>query len=181
MLIVHGWGGSDAPHWQAWLAGELAKDYGCVNFLRFKNVDFPHLSSWSNELLDALDDFQPEIVICHSVACTLWMHLCNEKRLKVIKHLILVAPPSMHCNIKELESFFPLIAPKTLFAQDALLIASDNDPYMDIKELKKLSNELNIKTKILKGAGHINNESGYGEWTWLYLHFTNTLHINFSS
>jgi len=26
ILLLHGWGGSDMPHWQAWLAGELAKE-----------------------------------------------------------------------------------------------------------------------------------------------------------
>ena len=26
ILILHGWGGSDFPHWQSWLAAELAKN-----------------------------------------------------------------------------------------------------------------------------------------------------------
>ncbi|HIC78956.1 MAG TPA: serine hydrolase family protein, partial [Sulfurovum sp.] len=28
VLILHGWGGSDAPHWQSELASEIAKNYG---------------------------------------------------------------------------------------------------------------------------------------------------------
>jgi len=31
-LILHGWGGSDAPHWQSELASEIAKNYGTVSF-----------------------------------------------------------------------------------------------------------------------------------------------------
>jgi len=167
VLIVHGWGGSDAPHWQAWLSGELAKDYGCVHFLRFKDVEYPHLSTWSNELIDALSNFKPDIVICHSVANTLWFHLCNEKRIQVVKNLILVAPPSMECPIKELKSFFPILTPKILYARDSLLICSDNDPYMSLKEAKKLQTTLGIKMKVLENAGHINADSHYGEWPWI--------------
>ena len=25
VLLLHGWGGSDYPHWQSWLAGELKR------------------------------------------------------------------------------------------------------------------------------------------------------------
>ena len=167
VLLIHGWGGSNNPHWQAWLAGELAKDYGYVHFLKFRDVEYPHLSAWSNELVDVLDEFKPDVVICHSLANTLWFHLCNEKRLQVIKNLILVAPPSMQCNIDELKSFFPILTPKTLYARDAILVCSDNDPYMDLEEAKKLQNNLKIKMKTLQNAGHINADSNYGEWHWM--------------
>ena len=167
VLIIHGWGGSDEPHWQAWLASELARNYGCVNFLRFSDVEYPHLSTWSNELVDALEDFKPDAVVCHSVANTLWFHLCNEKRIKPVKELFLVAPPSMSCSIKELQSFFPIHTPKTLYCNKAILISSTNDPYMSIGEAKKLQNDLNIKMKILENAGHINADSGYGKWPWI--------------
>ena len=167
VLLIHGWGGSDAPHWQAWLAGEIARNYGCVYFLKFSNVEYPDLQTWSNELLDTLDNFQPDIVICHSLANTLWLHLCNEKKLKTVKELFLVAPPSMHCNIEELQSFFPLLTPKTLYAQNALLISSDNDPYMTLQEAKELQEALKIKMEIIPNGGHINAESGFGAWDWI--------------
>ena len=150
VLIVHGWNGSDAPHWQAWLAGELAKDYGYVHFLKFNDIDYPHLSAWSNELLDAIDEFKPDVVVCHSVATTLWFHLCNEKRLQVVEELFLVAPPSMTCDVPELKSFFPI-----------------NDPYMTLDEVKELQTSLGIKMKVLENAGHINADSGFGEWPWI--------------
>ena len=37
VLILAGWGGSDFPHWQSWLASEIVKDYGKVSFLSFSN------------------------------------------------------------------------------------------------------------------------------------------------
>ena len=46
VLLLHGWGGSDYPHWQSWLAGEIAKDYGTVSFFKFSDYNFPDLDTW---------------------------------------------------------------------------------------------------------------------------------------
>jgi len=168
ILLLHGWGGSDSPHWQSWLAGELAKDYGTVSFLKFSNFDFPNINVWKQELLDELNSFRPDIVICHSLANTLWFHLCNEQSLKYdVEKLFLVAPPSMNAKIEELQSFFPVDVPSKLYAKDVLLIGSTNDPYIDTKELQQLQEMLNMEMTLLKNAGHINAESGYGKWDWI--------------
>lgn len=167
VLIVHGWGGSDYPHWQSWLAGELAKDYGCVYFLKFSDVENPTMKEWSEELLNAIDDFNPDIVVCHSLANTLWFHLANQQKLKKVKKLFLVAPPSMHCPIVELNQFFPCEIPTNLYAEDVLLIGSTNDPYMDESEFLRLQAELGVEMELLKNAGHINTDSGFGKWDWI--------------
>lgn len=168
VLILHGWGGSDFPHWQSWLAGELAKEYGCVQFLRFSDVDAPKLSIWLEELRAALDSFKPDVVICHSLANTLWFHLCNNFTLKRVQKLYLVAPPSMCCDVHELREFFPVERPLDLYASEVLLISSTDDPYMTQEEACKLQNELGIEMKVLQNAGHINSSSGFGPWPWIY-------------
>jgi hypothetical protein len=167
VLLLHGWGGSDFPHWQSWLAGEVAKDYGCVSFLKLSNFNFPNKDKWKEELLKELDDFKPDIVICHSLANTLWFHLCNEENIKEIENLFLVAPPSLNSKINELEIFFPVSVPKNLYAKNVLLICSTNDPYMTLEEAKSLQKSLDVKMEILKDAGHINADSGYGPWPWM--------------
>ena len=167
VLILHGWGGSDSPHWQSWLAGEIAKDYGSVSFLEFSNFEFPNKNLWKEELLKELSDFKPNIVICHSLANTLWFHLCNEENIVDVDKLFLVAPPSLKCEVEELKSFFPVEVPTNLHAKEALLISSTNDPYMSLEEAKSLQNSLGIEMEILKEAGHINTDSGYGEWPWM--------------
>lgn len=149
VLLLHGWGGSDFPHWQSWLAGELAKEYGCVNFLRFDDVDAPKLKQWSEQALEALQDLKPDVVICHSLANTLWFHLCNTKNLATVEHLYLVAPPSLECAIEELGEFFPVTVPEQLFASNATLITSTNDPYMTPKEALTLEQQINAQHKIL--------------------------------
>lgn len=167
VLLLHGWGGSNYPHWQSWLAGELAKEYGCVSFLEFSNYDFPILDVWKKELRVHLEDFKPDIVVCHSLANILWFHLCHEGNIPTVKNLFLVAPPSLTCKIEELKSFFPVAAPKNLHAKETLLISSTNDPYLSEDEAKKLQNSLQVPMKVMQNAGHINAGSGYGAWPWI--------------
>ncbi|MFK5977064.1 MAG: alpha/beta hydrolase [Sulfurovum sp.] len=41
VLILHGWGGSDYPHWQSQLASYIIQNDGCVSFPKLKNKDLP--------------------------------------------------------------------------------------------------------------------------------------------
>ena len=167
VLLLHGWGGSDYPHWQSWLAGELAQDYGKVSFLKFSNFDTPKLDIWMDELQAELKDFQPDIVICHSLANTLWFHLCNTTEVQSVEKLFLIAPPSLTCSTQEIQEFFPLKVPKNLNAKEVLLVTSTNDPYLTQKEAIKLQKTLNVKMEVIQNAGHINADSNYGKWTWI--------------
>ena len=167
VLLLHGWGGSDFPHWQAWLAGELAKNYGCVSFLKFSTPDKPDFDMWKSELKQHLKEFNPDIVICHSLANILWFHLCNDDEIKEIENLYLVAPPKIDTKIEELQSFFPVKIPSDPHAKKALLITSTNDPYLSQGEAEVMQKELDIEMKVLQNAGHINADSGLGEWEWI--------------
>lgn len=167
ILILHGWGGSDFPHWQSWLASEIAKDYGCVSFLKLSNSDFPNKKEWIEELTEELKNFKPNIVVCHSLANILWFHLCHELKISQVKKLFLVAPPSLECNVEELKSFFPCKIPTNLYAKDTLLVTSTNDPYMGLDEATLLAKSLGVEMVILQNAGHINTDGGYGEWPWM--------------
>lgn len=167
VLLLHGWGGSDYPHWQAWLASEIAKEYGTVSFLKFTHYDTPKLDVWMQELQAELIAFKPDIVICHSLANTLWFHLCNRGMKTQVEKLYLVAPPSNNCSIPALSEFFPLQIPQKLFAHKAMLVTSTDDPYISETEAKIMQEKLQIPMKVLKNGGHINAESGYGEWQWI--------------
>ena len=166
-LLLHGWGGSDHPHWQAWLAGEIAKDYGIVAFPLLDNPHFPTKDRWMKQVKTLLSEFKPDVVICHSLGCTLWFHLCLEEEIDPVKRLLLVAPPRLDLELDTIKSFFPVVVPEFLFAEEALLVTSDDDPYMSAEEASALQEILDVEMKVLESAGHINADSGYGEWPWV--------------
>lgn len=166
-LLLHGWGGSDDPHWQAWLAGEIAKDYGTVSFPLLDNPHFPTKNRWMKQAKELLAQFQPEVVVCHSLANTLWFHLCNEGEIAPVKRLLLVAPPRMDLVLDTIKTFFPVEAPEHLFADEVLLVTSNNDPYMTPDEASELQKAMGVEMKVVDEAGHINAESGFGEWPWV--------------
>ena len=167
VLILHGWGGSDYPHWQSWLAGEIAKDYGNVCFPLLHNPHFPNKNKQMNQIKEILKEYKPNIVICHSLGCTLWFHLCQEGEIEVVENLLLVAPPANGCDIDIVKKFFPFKHTSNLYANEAFLVTSDNDPYITIAQAKELQKDLDIEMLMLEGAGHINADSDYGTWPWV--------------
>ena len=105
VLFLHGWGGSDYPHWQAWTAGELAKDYGQVSFPLLDNPHFPTKNRWIKQFKELLSEFKPDTVVCHSLANTVWFHLCNEGDITRVKRLLLVAPPRLDLELDTIKTF----------------------------------------------------------------------------
>ena len=75
-LILHGLEGSGPGHWQTWLAARLRADGERVAYPDLPDADMPSLHSWREPLegeLDALPEGET-IVVCHSLACLLWLH-----------------------------------------------------------------------------------------------------------
>ncbi len=166
-LLFHGWGGSDYPHWQSWLASELAKDYGIVSFPLIHHPHHPNRKKWMSQFKKHLNEFRPTTVICHSLACTVWFALCEEGEIDEVERLLLVAPPGLETDIELLKSFFPSSLPNNLFAKEAKLVVSTNDPYLSLEEAHRFGEELGVDMLILENAGHINDKSGYGTWPWV--------------
>ncbi len=169
LMLLHGWGGSDWPHWQAWLASEIARNYGTVSFPLIQHPHFPHLNRWRKEILGHLENFHPDTVVTHSLAGTLWFHLAHEGLLTPFKvrRIILVSLPSLDTRLEAISSFYPCPIPNSLYADKAVIVVSDNDPYITVQEAKHLAERFSAEIKIIRNAGHINTDSGYGEWRWI--------------
>jgi predicted alpha/beta hydrolase family esterase len=163
VLILHGWGGSDEPHWQWWVAKELKKLNYEISFPNLPNRDAPNLDVWMDTLKKEFDRFQPDIVMCHSLANILWFNFVTKYEIKELDKLMLVAPVRQECDIEEIKTFFPYPIPTDLRAKESIMVGSTNDEYLDFDEALQLQSALNVGLKILKDAGHINAESGFGE------------------
>lgn len=170
VLILHGWGGSDTPHWQAELAGAIAKKYGTVSFPLLDNCHFPSKNRWVKQLKEILRDFKPDTIVCHSLANTLWFWFCHEpdlEQLSQVQRLFLVSPPSLNTEVDTIKTFFPCTLPNDLHAKEIQMIVSDNDPYIEVEESQMMAEHYNIPLKIINNAGHINADSGYGKWAYI--------------
>lgn len=165
--MIHGWQGSKAPHWQAWLHEKLNTQNIVSSFPQLSDDMHPSKEVWLNEVQKAFTAVDPDTVITHSLGAMVWFHLCNEQRVQKVKKLLIVAPPRDLSAIEELKSFFPVKIPTNTFAEEITLISSSNDIYMDTNEAQALSIKLNAKHSVLENAGHINADSDFGAWPWV--------------
>ena len=163
ILILHGWGGSDAPHWQAELASEIAKGYGTVSFPLLDNCHFPSKNRWIKQVKQILLDFKPDTVVCHSLANNLWMWLCEEE-IDMIQRLFMVSVPSLKTKEETIKTFFPCPLPENICAKEVHILVSDNDPWVKVSEAEHIASRLGASLTVLENAGHINEDSGYGKW-----------------
>ena len=162
-LILHGWGGSDHPHWQSELASEISKNYGTVSFPLLDNCHFPSKNRWVKQLKQLLEEFKPHTVVCHSLANTLWFWLCQEE-ISTVERLFMVSPPSLTTTEATIKTFFPCAIPQNIHAKEVHLIVSDNDPWVQLEEAKTLAKSINATYTVIENAGHINADSGHGKW-----------------
>jgi len=162
-LILHGWGGSDAPHWQAELASEIAKNYGTVAFPLLDNCHFPSKNRWIKQVKKILEEFKPDTIVCHSLANTLWFWLCQEN-ITPVQRLFMVSPPSLTTTEATIKTFFPCPQPQNVYAKEVHLIVSDNDPWIKLDEAEHIANAIGASYRVIENGGHINADSGFGKW-----------------
>jgi len=162
-LILHGWQGSGPDHWQTWLAGRLGEE---ASYPELPEPFTPHLADWL-DVLDAELERRPDAVVCHSLACVLWLHHAGRSAGRPVERVLLVAPPSESVNCDDLHGFFPLSVASSDVAHAAAstrLVCSENDPYCPECAARVYGEPLGIETQLIAGAGHINPEAGYGPW-----------------
>jgi predicted alpha/beta hydrolase family esterase len=154
-LILHGYQGSGPGHWQTWLAGRLRSGDATVHYPDLPDADDPHLPAWLDLLERELSAIEaPPVVICHSLACILWMHHVAGGGAPA-ERVLLVAPPSPAGVPEVLAEFFPVP-----LVEAGRLVWADDDPYCP----EGAGNVYPGEGDLLPGQGHINPDAGYGAW-----------------
>lgn len=170
-LILHGWQGSQGPHWQRWLAPELERAGWTVRFPALPDPMTPALGAWRATLADELAALAAgppgeRVVICHSLGCILWLHHVAARRTDApaVDRVLLNAPPG---PLGELPSFFPVPLDRDAVAAAARstrLVCSDDDPYCPEGAVRAYGEPLDLTWDLLPGQGHLNVDAGYGPW-----------------
>jgi len=161
VVIVPGWRNSGPGHWQSLWAARIA---GAV---RVEQEDWlqPHRSPWVASVEEAIAAApHPVILVAHSLGCIASVHAVEQLRSKAtgsIAGALFVAPADPERRAL-FEDFTPVPANPLPFA--SIVAASSNDPYCPIRMASAYAKSWGSTFVRVPSAGHINVESGHGEW-----------------
>ncbi len=166
ILIIPGLNNSGPEHWQTkWeerLANTVRAELG--------GWDSPRKSAWITNLGIAIRQIAgPKILVAHSLGChtvAWWAKQEPEACELGVIGALLVAPPDVDSVAKgsKLAGFGP--APRTFLPFPSLLVGSLNDPYCAFQHAQKLARRWRARFVNAGLFGHINADSGIGEWPY---------------
>jgi predicted alpha/beta hydrolase family esterase len=165
-LILHGLLGSGPDHWQTWLARRLRERDQRVSYPDLPQPDRARLDAWLEVLDRELLDPDGLVVICHSLACVLWLQHARRSRGEPVERVLLVAPPSPSVQLPA-RDFFPLYVEPADVARAAgstRLVWASDDPYCPGGAEQLYAEPLELPSCRIEGGGHINPDAGYGPW-----------------
>ena len=169
-VIVPGWQGSGDGHWQTWLEQQLQAAGREAHRPSFADLDHPQLADWLTALRTTLADLPADgyDVVAHSLGAVLWLHhVAAPGDAPRAARVLLVAPPSPSTAIPEIAEFFPPPMDVDAVRHNAdgtVLVGSNNDPYTPEGITAAYGLPLKIATTVIEDGGHLNIESGLGEW-----------------
>ena len=156
-IIVPGWRDSGPGHWQTLWAQRLEGARRVVQ----DDWMTPVRSAWVGQLeKTVLEAPHPVVIVAHSLGCIASIHMGAEAAAKVCGAL-LVAPADPERRAI-LTDFAPV--PSAPLPYRSIVVASSNDPYCPIRLASAYARAWGSEFVRLQNAGHINLESGYGEW-----------------
>jgi len=161
VLLLPGWQNSGAGHWQSrWEALHGDRRVEQHDWLR------PLRGDWSARLEEeVLAAPTPVLLAAHSLGCILvaaWAaHSRNTAR---VRGALLVAPGDVEREDlrQQIPGWSPVVRQRLLFA--ATLVGSTNDPYCSAERAQQLAGDWGARFVNLGPRGHINAESGLGDW-----------------
>jgi predicted alpha/beta hydrolase family esterase len=161
VLVLPGYGDSGPEHWQSrWEAAG-----GDFRRVRQRDWLMPDRAEW----LATLDReiavcAAPPVLVAHSLGCALVAHHVHAGG-RPIKAALLVAPVDVDMVatvLDAVQSFAPLAVVRLPFP--SLVVASTDDPYVTPARAEQFARAWGSRLVTLTGAGHINTDSGYGDW-----------------
>ena len=170
-LILHGLANRRPPgHWHHWLAERLRSAGEQVIYPQLPDPDEPDLGRWLETLraeLGMLGDAE-RVVVCHSLACSLWLAHCEQTgSSRPVDRVLLVSPPGPDV-LSDLVPAFARPLPDAAAVAEAsgelLIVASDADSYNPTGARCTHAEPLRVGLRTLEGAGHISWEDGFGPW-----------------
>lgn len=173
VLIVPGYRGSGLGHWQTWLEQRISGSE------RIQGIDWdaPSLPRWSETIGRAIDASpRPVWIVAHSFGCLATVTAAYQQPSKVAG-VILVAPAdperfSLHglrtSGDRVTEESILGYLPRGQLNTNGLLVASQNDPWLGLDDARCMADRWHLPLYNAGKVGHINTESGFGPWPFLF-------------
>ena len=169
VLILPGWQNSGPAHWQSrWEA--------LHGYVRVEQHDWmrPLRGDWIARLEEVLLDqaqhnagtnSKPCVLVAHSLGCLLvaaWA--AHSRNTHLVKAALLVAPgDAAREELRPvLTSWAPVVMQRLPFK--GILLGSQNDPYCSLQRAQAFASAWGAEFIDYGPAGHINGESGLGDW-----------------
>lgn len=157
IIILPGWRDSGPGHWQTLWAERLPQARRVVQ----DDWHTPTRSAWVARLEETvLEQPGPVVIVAHSLGCITTAHMKPEAAARV-RGALLVAPADPERRAV-LSDFAPV--PYAALPYRSILVASSNDPYCPIRLAGAYARAWGSEFVRLQNAGHINVDSGHGEW-----------------
>ncbi|MCP1313881.1 MULTISPECIES: alpha/beta hydrolase [unclassified Halomonas] len=162
-LIVPGWHGSDADHWQSHWQSRLINS----SRTRVESWSHPERNDWIEALNRAVSGASaPVVLVAHSLGCITVAHWAGRhpNLTHRIKGALLVAPADVERGSvsQHLVDFAPIPLAPLPFA--SLVVGSTNDPAASLERIQHFANAWSSALHVIQGAGHINTQSGHHQW-----------------
>lgn len=160
VLTAPGLGSSGPLHWQT-LWEQLIPG---TRRIEQHSWDAPVCEDWVASIEQAVADAGPQVVIAaHSLACMALVHWAGKTRLKITGALLVAPADAERPDFPpEAQGFSPIPLEKLPFP--SMVVASTNDPYCTLERAAFLANHWGSRFVNAGAKGHINSESGLGEW-----------------
>jgi len=153
VVIVPGLRDSGPQHWQTLWHRRHA------DFLRAAPdaVDVPALDEWASAIADVLAKHPPALVVAHSFGCLATLRAAQAHGCTLAGALLVAPADPDRFGIDDLIPHAPLSFPATL-------VASTDDPWLKLVKAGLLASRWGCRLECVGAAGHINAESGLGDW-----------------
>jgi predicted alpha/beta hydrolase family esterase len=162
ILIIPGWSGSGADHWQTRWETRLR------TARRVEQEDWykPTRDGWASRIVAAVRaSSRPVVLVAHSAGCSAVAHAAEHLKPGEVAGGFLVAPASEKAK-RAIPGMEPAFTEHRLHRLPfpAVVIASTDDPYCTPEEARALAEAWGAEFVDAGESGHINAASGHGPW-----------------
>ena len=159
-LIVPGLGDSGEGHWQT----HWERRFPDARRVHQAAWHEPDLARWSDQIVRTLEAHGESWILAHSFGCLATVHALS-KISGLVRGVFLVAPADP-------DKFGVVdLLPRYALPVKGGLVASRNDPWLGFEKARLWATRWELPVFDAGDAGHINVDSGHGEWEqgWRWL------------